>query len=216
MAGVVHAPPGRAGRLWLQHRLSTARHAADLLDHKLRVLRAERQRLALRHERTAAAWEAACRDADRWLVRGVLLGGQRAIRLTVGSEAADVQIAWDQSMGVRYPSDATSSVPRPAPDQPPAANAAMFEARECFRIALEAAVQHAVVEAAVRTVEAQERSTRRRLRAIERRWTPRLQESLNHILLRLEEDEHADGARLRWAAARQVGVGRDSLREGRP
>ena len=34
-------PPGRAGRLWLQRRLETARRGAGLLDRKLRILQAQ-------------------------------------------------------------------------------------------------------------------------------------------------------------------------------
>lgn len=210
MAGVMHTPAGRAGRLWLQRRLATARRAADLLDHKLRVLRAERQRLSLQEERTAATWQEAHREADTWVVRGVLLGGQRAIRLTADRADAHVEIAWEQSMGLTYPAGATVTGPASAPGAPPAGNAALVEARERCRLALDAAVQHAVVEAAARLVEAQERATRRRLRAVEHRWIPRLEESLARLLFKLEEDEHADGVRLRWAAS----LGADEEAEG--
>lgn len=204
MAGVVHAPPGRAGRLWLQRRLATAHQGADLLDHKLRVLRTERQRLALQEERTLAAWQEASREADTWLLRGVLLGGERAVRLTADQAPAAVEVEWEQSMGVRHPARATCVVPDPVPGAPPAANAAMVTARQCYRRALEAAVEHAAVEEAVRVVEAEEQATRRRLRALEHRWIPRLEQGLAEVLFTLEEEEHTDGVRMRWAAGRQA------------
>ena len=208
MARGLHAPPGRAGRLWLQHRLGTAQQGADLLDHKLRVLRTERERLALVQERTAAAWEAASREADVWLLRGVLVGGERAVRLSSDQAPAHVEIVWARQMGVHYPAEGTCTLPEPAADSPPMGNAAMVTVRECHRRALEAAVQHAAVEAAGRVLEAEERATRRRLRAIEERWIPRLQQALAEVQLKLEEEEHADGVRLRWASGRRTDLPR--------
>ncbi len=210
VAGSLHAPPGRAGRQWLNHRLRTARQGADLLDHKLRVLRTERERLALQEERTARAWDAASREADSWLLRGVLLGGERAVRLSSDGGLADVRIVWEQRMGVRFPAEATCTPSEPSPDTPSVANAALLMARESHRRALEAAVQHAVVEAAVRVLQAEELATRRRLRAIEDRWIPRLQEALAEVQLRLEEEEHSDGVRLRWASSRPALDARES------
>lgn len=203
MAGPLHAPPGRAGRLWLQHRLSTARQGADLLDHKLRILRTERERLALQQQRTAAAWQAACREADTWLLRGVLLGGERAIRLSTDQPLAEVEVVWESPMGVRYPAEASCTVPEPSPDSPLTDNAALVEARACLQRALQAAVRHAAVQAAVRVLETEELATRRRVRAIEDRWIPRLGDALAEVRLKLEEEEHADGVRLRWAAGRR-------------
>ncbi|MGZ6803977.1 MAG: V-type ATP synthase subunit D [Nocardioidaceae bacterium] len=207
MAGPLHAPPGRAGRLWLQQHLAVARRGADLLDHKLRVLRVERQRLALQEERTRVAWEQASREADTWLVRGALLGGERALRLSRATEPARVEVVWDQAVGVRHPSHGLVTIAATRPGEGPLATAALVTARDRYRRALEAAVAQAVVEAAVRLVDAQEQATRRRLRAIERRWLPRLEESLTTVQLQLEEDEHADGVRLRWAAGTRTGAG---------
>jgi V/A-type H+-transporting ATPase subunit D len=203
VARELHAPPGRAGRLWLQHRLTIAQQGADLLDHKLRILRTERERLALQRERTAEAWDTASREATTWLLRGVLLGGERSVRLSCDQTLADVQVVWEQRMGVRYPAEATCTVPERPPDARPTGNAALVAARESHRRALQAAVQHAAVEAAVRILRAEETATRRRLRAIEDRWIPRLRDALAEVQFNLEEEEHADGVRLRWAAGRQ-------------
>ena len=202
MAGLVHAPPGRAGRLWLQHRLATAERGAALLDHKLRILRTERERFALLEHRTAAAWEAADREAADWLLRAVMLGGERSLRLAGAGTPAQVHVVWNQPMGVKYPAEAACVLPGEAAEGPPAGSAALVEARVRHRRALEAAVEHAAVQAAVRVLAAEERATRRRLRAIEERWVPRLRDSLQATQLKLDEDEHGDGVRLRWAAGR--------------
>ncbi|NGP04516.1 V-type ATPase, D subunit [Rhodococcus sp. 14C212] len=216
MARVLHTPRGRAGRLWLQHRLSTAQRGADLLDHKLRILRAEREHLTLQQDRMAAAWEAASREADTWLLRGVLLGGERSVRLAAARTPAEVQIIWEQSIGVRYPAQVICTVPDTPPDAPPADNAALLAARDCYRRALQAAAQQAGVEAAVRIVETQETATLRRLRAIEDRWIPRLQQAIAELQFKLDEEEHTDGVRLRWAANNRTGTERDHPGKGQP
>ena len=202
--------------MWLQRRLAVAERGADLLDQKLRLLHAERQRLSLQASRSGEAWQAAAREADRWLVRGALLGGQRGIRLADRQKTADVEVAWAYLMGVRYPSGVRCTPAPEEPGGPPADNAALAVARDAQWRAVEAAVAHAAAEAAVRVLEAEEVATRRRLRAIEDRWMPRLQEALTQIQLGLEEQEHAEGVQLRWAAAQQQDplAGAES-REGR-
>ncbi len=216
VAGVLHAPPGRAGRLWLQHRLAVARQGADLLDHKLRILRGERERLALQQRRAAGVWDATSREAARWLLRGVLLGGERSVRLSGDRTPAEVRVVWRQPMGVRYPAEATCDVPEATPDAAPVGNAALVAAAVAHRRALRAAVELAAVESAVRILLAEETATRRRLRAIEDRWIPRVQEALDAVQLGLEEEEHADGVRLRWAAGRRPAATADRTREGMP
>lgn len=216
MAKLLHMPPGRAGHLWLQHRFTTAQHGADLLDHKLRILRTEREQLALQQDRMAAEWESASREADMWLLRGVLLGGQRSVRLAAAPAPAEVRILWEQSMGVRYPAEATCTVPDPSPDAPPPSNVALVAARDCYRRAVQAGVQQAAIETAVRVLEEQETATRRRLRAIEDRWIPRLQQALTELQFKLDEDEHNDAVRLRWAAGNRTGTERGSGSKGKP
>lgn len=198
VAGLRRVPSGRAGRLWLRHRLAVAHRGEELLDQKLRILNAERQRLALLVERTGGAWQAASREAETWHLRAALLGGERAIRLAHDGEAARVEVAWAQSMGVRYPADATCAVPEHDPSAAAMGNAAVVAATEAHREALRAAVQHAVAEAAVRVMETEEAATRRRLRAVRHRWLPRLEEALARTELAMEESEHAEGVRLRW------------------
>ena len=113
-------PPGRAGRLWLTRRLAVARRGADLLDRKLQVLRRELDRRRDSAARAAAEWEHRRADADGWLLRAALLGGERAIRLAAADTFAEVMISHAATMGVRYPADATCATPPPVGrDGPP-------------------------------------------------------------------------------------------------
>lgn len=98
---VLAVPPGRAGRLWLQRRLETARRGADLLDRKLRILQGEVGRLRESAAQTAAAWDHDQAEADQWLLRAALLNGQRAIRQSADGVPADVRISYSITMGVR-------------------------------------------------------------------------------------------------------------------
>ena len=189
-------PPGRAGRLWLTRRLAVARRGADLLDRKLQVLRRE---LDGRHDsaaRAAAEWEHRRADADSWLLRAALLGGERAIRLGAADTFAEVTISYGATMGVRYPADATCITPLPVCRDGPA----LAAAREAHRAALAAAVRHAAVAEALRVLEAETTATRNRLRAVRDRWIPRLEQALAEVTFALEELERADAARLRLAA----------------
>ncbi|WP_152189992.1 V-type ATP synthase subunit D [Georgenia satyanarayanai] len=200
MAGVSQAPPGRAGRLWLQHRLTTAQHGSELLDRKLRILRTERESHSLLVERTGRALVAATTEAHRWSLRAAVLVGQAPLHLAVAPAPATVEISWGETMGVRYPVTARCVFPEPAGDEPAPGSAALVLAREACARALDAAAAHAAAQAAVRVLEEQEAATRRRLRAIEDRWVPRLRAALAEAELRLEEEERTEGLRLRWAA----------------
>lgn len=200
MARLRRVPPGRAGRLWLQHRLAVAERGAELLDQKLRILRTEAQRLELVAQGTGRLWAEASNEAARWLVRAALTGGERAVRLASDDVETQVELTWTWTIGVRHPSRATCTPPPPSRDLP-AANAAVVAARVAHRRAVEAAAQHAVAQAALRMIEAEEAATRRRLRAIDDRWLPLLGSTLKAAELGLEEQEHADGVRLRWSRA---------------
>ena len=190
-------PPGRAGRLWLTRRLQVARRGADLLDRKLRILTAELGSRRAAAARTAAEWDRCCADAQRWLLRASMLGGQRAVRLAADGQAADVTIHYDVAMGVRHPADATCRIPVPAAWDGPA----LAATRQAHAAALTAAVRHAAAAEALRVIEAEALATRYRLRAIRDRWIPRLEQALAEVTLALEEQELADAARLRLAAA---------------
>jgi len=189
-------PPGRAGRLWLTRRLAVARRGTDLLDRKLQVLRAELGRRRGAAARAAAEWQSRQADADSWLLRAALLGGERAIRLAAASTLAEVTISYAATMGVRYPADAACATPLPCGEAGPV----LAAAREAHRAALAAAVRHAAAAEALRVLEAETVATRYRLRAIRDRWIPRLERALSEVTFAIEELERADAARLRLAA----------------
>lgn len=198
-------PPGRTGQLWLRRRLATAERGAALLDHKVRLLRLEQDRLRARAARTAAAWAAACAEADEWLVRAALLGGQRDIRLATGEAAARVTVEWRQVMGVRYPSSADVTLPADRPSRVPPAGAALGEATGAYERALAAAAEHAVAAEALRVVADEIDGTSHRLRAVTDRWMPLLAEAAHDLAQRLEENERDEITRLRWASRRAQG-----------
>jgi V/A-type H+-transporting ATPase subunit D len=189
-------PPGRAGRVWLDRRLAAARKAADLLDHKLRIMQAELAELRTAAERSRRAWLELATEADRALVIAAVLGGQRAIRLATGSGFADVELRFSTTMGVMYPAEGTC-VPPPGPG--PWAGQPAEQARQAHRAALAAAVSHAAAARAEQTIEAEARTTRYRLRAIKDRLIPALEQARAQVALTIDELERADGARLRRA-----------------
>jgi len=188
-------PPGRAGRLWLQRRLETARRGADLLDRKLRILQGEAGQLRESTAKTARAWDREQADAQQWLLRAGLLNGQRAIRLSADRSPAEVRVSYAVMMGVRFPADVTVDVPAEAVWESPVLTAA----RQAHRTALVAAVRHAAAAEALRVMEAEALATRYRLSAVRDRWIPRLERALAEVTLAIEEQERTDAARLRLA-----------------
>ena len=103
MSRVRGQPPGRAGLMWLQHRLGLAHRAASRLDQKLKILRTEQAAFALLLERSGLAWEQASRDAEAWLLRAAMLGGQDGIRPPAGQPPAEVSITWTSALGNQLP-----------------------------------------------------------------------------------------------------------------
>jgi V/A-type H+-transporting ATPase subunit D len=200
----IAVPPGRAGRLWVDRRLRAARRGADLLDRKLRILQTELDTRRRSAELTQGAWERCCAEAEEWLLRATLLGGERALRLAAAEGAAEVRISHVVTAGVRYPDGGTCTLRQPAHW----AGATTAEARRAHQAALEAAVVHAAAAAALRLIEAEVTVTRYRLRAIQDRWIPRLEQARAEITFALDEIERADQARLRRARA---GPGRVAL-----
>ena len=194
-------PPGRAGRLWLTRRLQVARRGADLLDRKLRILQVELARFRDSEARTAAEWDRCCADAERWLLRASMLGGERAVRLAADGQPATVTIPYNVTMGVRHPASPACVIPASVTWDGPT----LTRTRQAHAAALEAAARHAAAAEARRVIEAEVLATRYRLRAIEDRWIPRLEQALAEVTFALEEQELADAARLRLA-----------VRSGRP
>lgn len=215
----LRVPPGRAGRLWLLHRLGVARRGADLLGQKLRILHDEERRRALRARHTEEQWERECRAAETWLLRAGLLDGQRVVRLGTPQPGVEVEVRWTDVMGTRYPDGATCRLPALELDPTTATAAggpAQAQARDAVGRAVAAAVQHAVARNAVQIVAAEKAVTQRRLRAIEDRWIPRLERALGRVDVELEEFERSDGVRLRWAASHREHVEHEDQEEAVP
>ncbi len=202
MTAVRGLPPGRAGRVWLERRLDVAQRGTGLLETKLRILAAEEQRFDLLVARTRRTWESRVAEADLWMSRARVLSGRRGVRFAAPASLARVDVRWQATMGVRFPAgavvrEADAGADAPGPDSSPLALA-----RDAYAQALTAAADYAAAAAALDAVHAEVTATRRRLRALERRWTPLLAGARRTLADSLEESEREDGVRLRWAAGR--------------
>jgi V/A-type H+-transporting ATPase subunit D len=100
-------------------------------------------------------------------------------------------------MGIRYPATAACTVPPALTWDSPV----LAGARQTHRAALAAAARHAAATASVRLVDDEVRVTRYRLRAVQDRWIPGLEQTLAAVTFAIEELERADAARLRLASA---------------
>jgi V/A-type H+-transporting ATPase subunit D len=202
MALLHRIPPGRSGRLWLERRLAVARRGAEVLDEKIRVLEAESRRVAADVDATGDEWEAAAREARIWLQRTALLDGERGLRLARQQEDATMEVSWGQLMGLRYPREAVCGAST-ADARPPVGSAAQDAARAACARALDAAARHAVARGAHAAIEGEKAATRRRLRAVEERWVPLLEDAVAQVELRIAEHELGELVRLRWMTDRQ-------------
>ncbi|WP_199831153.1 V-type ATP synthase subunit D [Streptomyces sp. NBRC 110028] len=194
-------PPSRAGRLRLRHSLEVAWRGAELLERKLRVLRARHEALLRAEEAGARAWRQTVQDAETWLLRGLLLGGEHALEAAAeGVGAADFTWHEESTVGVRHPALASCRIPDRSPDAATPGNTALVHAEAAYRQVLPAGAEYAVARRAARVVGAEVAGTRQRVRALRRHWIPRLEEALARVDLALEESEHEDAVRRRWAA----------------
>lgn len=196
----IRVPPGRAGRLRLRRRLEVAERGAALLEQKLRALRQEEHRLVQRAHTSEQEWTCTAKEAETWLIRAALLSGQHGLRLAHPEQAAEVSIHWTTAMGVRYPDNATCTLPQRGPDSPAIpCSAAVINAEAAHRAALGAAVRHAADLAALRLISAEVATTRQRVRMLRHYWAPRLRNALIATDLALEEQERAEAVLRRWA-----------------
>jgi V/A-type H+-transporting ATPase subunit D len=201
----VRHPPGRAGRPWLAHRLEVARRGAALLQ--------ERARLAPLLAQARNEWEQRAREAETWLTRAAMLGGERPLE-HVGAtpvRLAQVTVSRRTILGVSAPADAQLQMPSDRELLPAGASAALLCAAAAHRRALEAAVQVGVLESAFERIQLNLRATTQRRIAIERRWIPAHERALADLELGLDEVEREDSARVR----RITGGGRPGTRAAR-
>ncbi|MFJ9535918.1 V-type ATP synthase subunit D [Streptomyces sp. NPDC101225] len=204
-------PPGRAGRLRLRRSLDVARRGADLLDQKLRVLRTRHAELLRAEQDAGERWRQRLGQAERWLRRGLLLNGEEALDTTDFTRRAELEVSWASTMGVRHPGSVTCAVPPREPDDPTPANTALLHAEAAYAEAVRAAAAYAAARSASRAVGDEVVRTRRRLRALRRHWVPRLETALAAADRALEQSEHEDAVRRRWAAG-----ARGTPADGRP
>ncbi|WP_024285173.1 V-type ATP synthase subunit D [Cellulomonas sp. KRMCY2] len=188
---------GRAARVRLERRLATARHGAELLDRKRRILADEVERLELQTARSRQVWEQQAREAALWLRRAAALDGSERIEAAAAGRPATAEIRWGGVMGVAYPEDTRCHLP---PVTRPGGGSALALAAAAHRDALVAAVACAAAQRAEQLVAAELVVTRTRQRAVEHRWVPRLEERLGRVRRALAELELEESLRLRWAA----------------
>jgi V/A-type H+-transporting ATPase subunit D len=200
----VRHPHGRAGRPWLTHRLAVARRGAGLLDEKHRALVRERHRLEPLVGDAAEEWRRRAADAERWLARAVVLGGERQLEVAAAGALppADVRVSWRTVLGVACPADARVEARVDADLSARGGSAALLSAAQAHRRALEAAARLAVAQGALGRIDAELRATALRRNAIERRWIPAHEAALAALDVSLEETEREEGARVRWVTSR--------------
>ena len=198
-------PPGRAGRQWLVARIATAAHARDLLEQKRAVLLVAEHDASRRAAEARADWHARAADAALWLQRSALLDGERALRIAQAhvGPPADVRITQGTTMGVTVPADCDVDLAPPPETALLAGGSALAAALAAHRLALAAALRTAVARQAHERLAAELAATVRRVRAIESRWLPLHQEALAALEQALDENDRAEGARIRWASRRQ-------------
>ncbi|GGY88871.1 hypothetical protein GCM10010300_36220 [Streptomyces olivaceoviridis] len=197
---VRRVPAGRAGRLRLRRSLATAVRGADLLERKLRLLRDREHRARRAAEDAGRVWRQRLAEAETWLVRGVLLGGERALAEAAPLERARVDVQWGALMGVRHPAAVGWTDPVRSPRERTPSNTALAHAETACRAAARAAAELAAHQAAAELLAAEAVRTGQRVRALRRHWIPRLRDELAVAELALEEAEHEEAVRRRWAA----------------
>jgi V/A-type H+-transporting ATPase subunit D len=203
----LRVPSGRAGRPWLLRRLETARRGADVLDQKRRALLRLERTLNDLAAVTGDEWTAAARDAETWLRRARIVGGEGAFELACFYSAGEpqVDIRWRKTLGVVYAADVEVRLPDPSDISSIGGGAALVFAAAAHRRALEAAARDAAAGGALRQVRTELGVTIRRLRAVQHRWIPEYETALAALELSLDEAEREQGARVRWVVRRRAG-----------
>ena len=194
--------PTRAGRQRLLARLDLADRAAGLLRNKEEALERERVRLAGHDTRARDEWRRRSQHALEKLLRARSLGAGPELELLIGTPVvspAEFAPDWQTSMGITYPGDVRCE---PATVPEVTSTAALLPAAEAYRRALVAAAEHAATSAAIRRLDAELRSTRRRRRAIEERLQPALESARRSLDLRLDERDRSEAVRVRAATRR--------------
>ncbi|MGC5241806.1 V-type ATP synthase subunit D [Streptomyces albogriseolus] len=110
----------------------------------------------------------------------------------VGRQSTGPTPPWAPNTGAAQPPHPTTAV---APS-----HTAVAHAGASYADAVCAAAEYAAAHAAAELLGAEVAGARHRVRALRRHCIPRLREALHRAGLTLEQSEHEDGVRRRWAA----------------
>ena len=198
---MIRVPPGRAGQVWLRRRLATAQHGIDILSRKQRLLSDERDRRQPQAAAARAAWGEACTEAERWCSRSLRVGHRNQIALVSAQiqAPATASVDWHNVMAVAIPGEATCAFPDFGLAAASGGSSATDRAVVALAEAVSKAAEHAAIQRALTNIDAELLQTRRRLRLLERRRVPQLEEALRASRERFEQSEREDILRLRWA-----------------
>jgi len=190
--------------MWLTSRLAVARRSAELLDRRRHLLMEERIRRAQVAAETEEAWTAACLGAEEWVLRARTSGGEEQLQMAAAlvSTQASVQLRWATVMGVLCAEELGCVLSEPGAVGALGSTAAFDEAAIAVGDAVAAGVRHAVARQALDAVVRDLAATARRLRVIEHRWIPQLEQTLAGLEVHLDELERDDHVRLRWVKHR--------------
>ncbi len=198
---MIRVPPGRAGQVWLRRRLATAHRGIDILSRKQRLLSDERDRRQPHAAAARAAWIEASTEAERWCSRSLRVGHRNQIALVSAQiqAPADVSVDWHNVMAVAIPAKATCEFPDFGLAGASGGSSATDRALVALADAVSKAAEHAAIQRALTNIDAELLQTRRRLRLLERRRVPQLEQALRASRERLAQSEREDILRLRWA-----------------
>ncbi|MER6355446.1 V-type ATP synthase subunit D [Streptomyces sp. NPDC001634] len=87
------------------------------------------------------------------------------------------------------------------PAEPTPGTTALAHAETAYRAAVRTAAEHATSRTAAELIAAEAERTRQRVRALRRHWILRLTREPAAVELALEEGEHEEAVRRRWAAS---------------
>jgi V/A-type H+-transporting ATPase subunit D len=164
------------------------------------------QREPLRERAATSGQELARTDAaaQTWLRRATILDGADAFAAAAADATRPVvRTHWTMLLGVRCAQPPEVLGDHDGCRPPPCGGAALAATVSAHRGAVAAAVRHAADVQALTAVDAALATTRQRVRALERRWIPRLEGALAAAEAQLAELEAADAIRrLRRAPAR--------------
>jgi V/A-type H+-transporting ATPase subunit D len=201
---VTRSSPTRADRQRLAARLTLVERAVDLLRSKEEALDRERIRLRGHASRADARWRDEWSSAELAILRARSMGAGTELDRLAARETAPATVTphWTSSMGVSYPATVDC---RPGPAPRVTSTAALGPAVSASRRAVDAAAEQAAMSMAVRRLERELATTRRRRRALEERLGPSLRASIRTLDLQLDELDRDAALRARTVVDRRRG-----------